>query len=75
MKLVHYHDVVRIRLRSPMIISCRSGMDMSSKMHKIREYCKKLDNDSTVIWESAHHQILLWFDDKKYESYFRMIGM
>jgi hypothetical protein len=52
-------------------IECASGNKMWSIMQQVICMCDQhSSNESTVVWSSYNDAILLWLEDKKYESYF-----
>ena len=73
MKLIHYSEITGPAKGSMISVPCRSGMDMNQLILKIQQICKKNKNKSTVVWDSRHHEIVLWVEDKKYESYFLLL--
>lgn len=76
MKLIHLseykgyvYDLEELRLQ------CASGMSMSQCIHSVQKFCHEGARDkskSAVIWDSRHHEIVLWFEDKKYMTYFSL---
>lgn len=59
-----------------MIIKCSNGTEMSAKMHKINRWCKdNTRSDSTVVWDSGHHQLYIWFEEPKYRTWFELTGL
>lgn len=78
MKLVYLSDYPHknsIYKLESLRISCVSGIDMSKCMRKVQSICYKgamRNNNSAVVWESGHHEILLWFEDEKYRTYFSL---
>lgn len=78
MKLVHltnYKNKNNIYKLEPIRLQCASGMAMSQCINSIQRFChegNRDNNDSTVVWDSNHHEIVIWFEDEKYRTYFSL---
>jgi hypothetical protein len=78
MRLIPYRDGLpqKYFADDAMIISCNNGSDMSAKMHKINRWCKNNSkSNSTVVWDSAHHKLYIWFEEPKYRTWFEISGI
>lgn len=78
MKLVHnsaFTGTVSKKKRYPLRIQCESGSEMQSTMLKVARYCKNQKSSSTVLWDSQHHEVILWFEEEKYITYFNLKGI
>jgi hypothetical protein len=76
MKLIHANDIKdksTFRLHDPVRLTCASGMGMSQCMHRLAAFCKSKNNNSRVVWDTEHHEVLLWFEDEKYKTYFLLL--
>lgn len=78
MKLIHlteYKDRHIPFKTEPIRLKCASGMAMSQCIHSVQMFCHegaRDNNDSAIVWESSHHEIMLWFEDEKYRTYFSL---
>ena len=76
MKLIHksnYKGSFKDYGADPVYLKCASGMAMSQCINSVQRFCldkKRKDNKSVVVWDSNHHEIVLWFEDEKHRTYF-----
>lgn len=80
MKLEHRNTTdkaLQLSKRPPVIVKCVNGGHMAKVMHEVRRICTNdlKDKDDLVAWDSQHHEILLWFENEKYESIFVLKGV
>lgn len=77
MKLVHNSNNRNPSAKKmhPLKISCTSGVEMQRTMHKVAAFCKKQKGNSLVLWDTNHHEVILWFEEEKYITYFGIKGV
>ena len=76
MKLIHLTELADRQScpsTEPVRLQFSSGMGMSQCIHTVQTFCHSDNRDknkSLVVWDTNHHEILLWFEEEKYGSYF-----
>jgi len=75
MKLLHRNEAKPNESAYKTQIECGSGMEMSGIMHSMQKWCNETPSDSTVVWDSGHYTITLWFEEGKYKTWFELKGL
>ena len=78
MKLVHRSETSAYKVaasRVPLHIRTDAGWKMQSIFLKAMKICNNSKNDDIVVWDSAHHEVTLWFEDEKWVTYFNLRGL
>ena len=77
MKLIHLTDLDNKQMitnKKPVRLKFASGMAMSQYLHTVSMFCSERGNNkSRIVWDSEHHEIVLWFEEEKYRTYFLLM--
>lgn len=77
MILIHVEDLKKEPMPKCEVtkITCSSGWDMANTVSRISKFCKNSNSESLVVWDTTHHTVLLWFEEEKIKTLFRLMGV
>jgi len=69
------HWISNFKTSCPVVINVNTGYEMAGVISRVVRLCEQCNSDTTVVWDTEHHTVILWFDDAKWETYFSLKGI